>query len=159
MIEENLEKMIKLADEFFQAKNDPMQISVDEETRSKLKKIHPRTMAEIRNKKGPIAWILVIPTTITLMHDFVDKTIHERELLERTPLRTKYEAIYLCSALVLPEHRGKGLAKRLVAKSIRSIRKEHPIKYLFYWAFSKEGRSLARFAAREFDLPLLSREE
>jgi GNAT superfamily N-acetyltransferase len=159
MIEENLQKMITLADEFFQAKNDPMQISVDEKTRTKLKKIHPSTMAEIRNKKGPIAWILVIPTTITLMQQFVDKTIHERDLLQKTPLRAKYEAIYLCSALVLPEYRGKGLAKRLVSKSIRSIRKQHPIKYLFYWAFSKEGRNLARLAAKEFDLPLLSRDE
>jgi GNAT superfamily N-acetyltransferase len=158
-MEQNLERMIRLAEEFFEMKNDPMQISVDEKTRKRLKKIHPNTMAEIRNKNGPIAWILVIPTTVALMQQFVAKTIHERDLLEKTPLRTKYDALYLCSALVLPEHRGKGIAKRLVTKAIRNIRKEHPIKYLFYWAFSKEGRNLARSAAKTFDLPLLSRRE
>jgi len=159
MVEQNLERMISLAEEFFEMKNDPMQISVDEKTRTRLKKIHPSTMVEIRNKNGPIAWVLVIPTTAALMRQFVAKTIHERELFENTPLRTKYDALYLCSALVLPEHREKGLAKRLVTKAIRSIRKQHPIKYLFYWAFSKEGRNLARSAAKEFDLPLLSRDE
>lgn len=158
-MEENLKRMINLAEKFFETKNDPLQISIDEETRAILKRIHRSTMTEIRNEDGPIAWVLVIPTTSRLMGQFVAKEIHERDLLDRTPLRTKYDALYLCSALVLPEFRGKGLAKRLVLKAYRSIRKQHPIKSLFYWGFSPEGRKLALSVAKSVKLPLLSRGE
>lgn len=159
MREENLERMIKLAEEFFEMKNDPLQISIDQKTRTKLKRIHPSTMTEIRNRKGPVAWVLVIPTTSTLMEQFTAGKIHERDLLRRTRVHTKFDALYLCSALVLPEFRRKGLAKRLVSKAIRSIRKQHAIKYLFYWAFSTEGRNLALSVAKDFRLPLLSRND
>ncbi len=155
---ENLSRMIKLADEFFEAKIDPMQISVNGETMDVLKKIHPSTIGEIANKKGPIAWVLVIPTTHTLMKEFISKKINEKQLLDNTPLGSKYEAVYLCSALVLPEERGKGLAKRLLIKSITAIRKKHPVKSLFYWGFSPEGKSLAGAIAKELFLPLYSRE-
>ncbi len=150
--------MIKLADEFFEAKSDPMQISVNGETMEVLKKIHPSTMGEITNKKGPIAWILVIPTTQKLMKEFISKKINEEQLLHKTPLGSKYDAVYLCSALVLPEERGKGLAKRLAIKSITSIKRKHPVKCLFYWGFSPEGRSLAGAIAQKLSLPLYSRE-
>jgi len=159
MLEDNLERMIKLAEEFFDAKNDPLQISVGEKTRRQLKRIHPSTMTEIRNKKGPIAWILVMPTTTALMDQFVARKIHEQDLLDKTPVPGTYNALYLCSALVLPEFRGKGYAKRLALKAIRSVRKQHRIRYLFYWAFSAEGRKLARSVASEIRLPLLSRNE
>ncbi len=150
--------MIRLADEFFEAKSDPMQISVDRETMDALKKIHPSTMGEVANKKGPIAWILVVPTTHKLMKEFISKKINEKQLLDNTPLGSKYEAVYLCSALVLPEERGKGLAKRLLIKSIKAIKKKHPIKFLFYWGFSPEGKNLAGATAKELSLPLYSRE-
>ncbi len=159
MPEDNLKRMIRLAEAFFETKNDPMQISVDEDTRAKLMKIHESTMTEFRDENGPIAWVLVIPTTITLMQQFVAKTIHERDLLDGTPLDVKYDALYLCSALVLPEHRKEGIARTLAAKAIRSIQRQHPIRYLFYWAFSVEGKHLAESLAREFNLPLQSRSE
>ena len=149
--------MIKLADEFFEVKNDPMQISVNGETIDLLKKIHPSTMAEVTNRKGPIAWVLVIPTTHKLMKEFISKKINEKQLLLNTPLGSKYDAVYLCSALVLPEERGKGLAKHLAIKSITSIKRKHPVKFLFYWGFSPEGRSLAGAIAQKLSLPLYSR--
>lgn len=157
MISGNLERMIKLADEFFEAKNDPKQISINRETTTRLKKIHPSTMSELRSKKGPIAWALIIPTTRDLMERFIAKQINEQDLLFETPLRKKYDALYLCSALVLPEHRRRGLARRLILKSIRSILKQHPIKFFFYWGFSVAGRKLAASVAREFNLPLYKR--
>ena len=78
--------MIKLADEFFEAKNDPMQISVNGETMEVLKRIHPNTMGEVANSDGPIAWVLVIPTTHELMKEFISKKINEDQLLHNTPL-------------------------------------------------------------------------
>lgn len=154
---ENLERMIKLAGEFFETKNDPAQISINAKSIARLKRLHPDTMTERRTKKGPIAWILVIPTTHDLMKQFISKQIDEQELLYATPLRTKYDALYLCSALVLPEHRGKGHARQLAIKAINSIRKRHPLKYLFYWAFSIAGKRLAETVAKECALSLYQR--
>jgi GNAT superfamily N-acetyltransferase len=116
-------------------------------------------MTEKRTKNGPIAWILVFPTTRELMIRFIKRQIDERDLLKKTPLGVKYDAIYLCSALVLPEYRRKGLAKRLMCKAIKSIQKQHPIKFLFYWAFSEEGKKLASSVAKELNLPLFRRKE
>ena len=149
--------MRELADEFFETKNDPAQITVTEEIIGRLREIHPATLTEESEADGPIAWILVIPTTFEVMEEFVDKTINERELLTSVIPGQRYDAVYLCSALVLPEHRGKGLARRLAVKAVRAIQKEHPIIYLFYWSFSVEGDRLANSLAREFDMPLFRR--
>ena len=149
--------MIELADEFFEAKSDPMQISVDTGTMKLLKRIHPSTMAEIANGDGPIAWVLVIPTTEKIMKEFISKTINEHQLLQRTHPGLNYDALYLCSALVLPEERGKGLATSLLIQSIESIKRKYPITSLFYWGFSSEGKKLATAVAKEFGLPLYAR--
>lgn len=159
MYKTNFDRMIKLAEEFFATKKDPSQITVNEETMKQLREIHLDTLTEKKNKDGPIAWITVFPTTKDLMEQFITKKINERELLDLTPLNREYDAVYLCSALVLPEYRGKGLAKRLTARAIKSILKQHPIKSLFFWAFSDEGEKLAHEVAIEFRFPLLLREK
>ncbi|HMK39200.1 MAG TPA: GNAT family N-acetyltransferase [Bacteroidota bacterium] len=158
MSEDNLARMIALAEEFFDMKNDPDQLSVDSRTMARLREIHPGTMSEESDEHGPIAWMLVIPTTGALMEEFVRGRINERELLERTRPGMSYDALYLCSALVLPEYRRKGLAARLASRALRSIMKDHPIRSLFYWGFSPAGRALATGVARDFNLPLLARE-
>jgi GNAT superfamily N-acetyltransferase len=158
MPQTNFEKMIALADEFFDVKNDPEQIAVTEEVISRLRRIHPATMGEVGEEGGPVAWMLVIPTPHALMEQFIRKEISERQLLELTSPDASYEALYLCSALVLPEHRGKGLAKGLATGAIRAIQRDHPIRELFYWGFSQEGERLAESVARESGLPLLRRE-
>jgi GNAT superfamily N-acetyltransferase len=154
----NLVRMVQLAEEFFAVKNDPSQISINKKVMLKLKRIHPNTMTEKKASNGPIAWILVIPTTHKLMEQFITKKINERELFNKTPSHVEYDSIYLCSALVLPEYRGKGLAKNLMSKAIKSIQKEHPIHCLFYWGFSAEGKKLAVSVARELSLPLYKRD-
>jgi hypothetical protein len=151
---DNLERMIKLAEEFFDVKNDPEQISVDEQTRGKLTAIHPRTMSEVRTEEGPIVWILVIPTTSEVMERFLAKTINEKGLLDETSPGGRYEAVYLCSALVLPEHRRKGLARETAVKAVREIAREQPIRELYAWTFSAEGEALAVSIAQDVKLPL-----
>jgi len=159
MQSENLQRMIRLADEFFGTKRDREQISVTERDVAKLKRIHPATMTEETNADGPIVWILIFPTTTVLMNQFLRKEINEQELLDETPVGERYEAIYLCSALVLPEYRGKGLAMKSASKAVRSIVKDHPIKNLFFWGFSSGGRRLAAALAKELMVPLLERED
>ena len=157
MSKSNFERMLQLADEVFAVKNDPDQLDVNQEVLERLKRIHPATVSEYDDGNGPVAWVLLFPTTLDLMRQFLDSTISEKELFERTPLDIKYEALYLCSALVLEEYRRKGIAKRLTLKAIEDIRKDHPLKALFVWTFSKEGDLGAEALARYTSLPLYKR--
>ena len=91
------------------------------------------------------------------MQEFIAARITEQQLLDLTPLDSKYEAIYLCSALVLPEFRQKGIAKRLTRDAIKAIRADHPVRYLFFWNFSPEGARLAAKIAEEEQLTLMDR--
>ena len=97
----NYERMILLADEVFSSRTDPHQLNVNENVMEHLQLIHSDTISEYDDGNGPVCWILCIPTTLDLMNKFINKEISERELYELTPLNTKYEAIYLCSALLL----------------------------------------------------------
>lgn len=153
----NFDRMIALAEEVFGMRSDPNQISVDQEVMARLEAIHPATMGEVADENGPVAWMLVIPTTKEVMEDFLAKRISERQILDRTSSGEKATAVYLCSALVLPEHRGRGYAKRLALDAIRAIRKDHPIDTLYVWSFSVEGRGLAVGVARESGLVLRER--
>jgi GNAT superfamily N-acetyltransferase len=151
--------MVKLAETFFETKNDPEQLSVNEAVINRLREIHPDTLAEERTADGPVAWVLVIPTSLVMMERFLEQTMNERDLLRPLAAGETYEAIYLCSALVLPEFRRQGLARRLTIRSVESMRKDYPIKRLFYWAFSREGETLATSVAHACALPLLKRAE
>ena len=153
----NYERIIQLADEVFASRTDPDQLNVDENVMEHLQLIHPNTMSEYDDGNGPVCWILCIPTTLDLMSKFIDQRISEKELYELTPLNTKYEAIYFCSALLLEEFRGKGIAQNIAVKAIESIKIDHSIKALFYWAFSKEGERLAEKVSGLIGLPLYKR--
>lgn len=158
MKEPNFERMVSLASETFAAHSDPDQLNVTEESIKLLEKIHPATLSEHNEGDGPVVWILLIPTTTSLMIDFIKEKISESELLNKTPLNIKYDALYLCSALVLPEFRRKGLAKKIALNAIKQIRNDHAIKNLFTWNFSKEGAWLSESIANHESLPLLHRE-
>ncbi|MBI5464873.1 MAG: hypothetical protein HY966_07985 [Ignavibacteriales bacterium] len=156
--------MIQLADEFFAAKDDPNQLSIDEEVMARLKLIHPATMNEHRLPEGPVAWTIVIPTTQETMDLFLvpkgwipKGSMSEKQLFERTTTGQSFTAAYLCSALVLPEVRRQGLAQRLLIESIRSMQRDHPLKQLYCWTFSEEGKMLAKAVVRELQLPLFER--
>ena len=153
----NYERIIQLSDEVFSSRTDPDQLNVDEKVMERLELIHPDTLSEYDDGNGPVCWILCIPTTLDLMSKFIDQKISERELYELTPLNTKYEAIYLCSALLLEEFRGKGIAQKLAVEAIENIKTDHNIKALFFWAFSKEGEKLAEKLSGLMGLPLYRR--
>ena len=82
----------------------------------------------------------------------------EKELFDQTPLNSSYDAIYLCSALVLEEYRRKGITKQLALEAIEKIRKIHSLKAAFVWAFSPEGDLAAETIAQLANLPLFKRE-
>jgi hypothetical protein len=150
----NFERMIALVNEFFDTRNDPDQISVSAEERTRLEQLHPATMSEMSNEDGPIVWILLVPTTRPIMDRFLAGAISEKQLLMETQPDISYDAVYLCSASVLPEFRHKGLAKKVTTEAINSIRADHRIDCLFYWPFSDEGQLLAQTIANGQQLPL-----
>ena len=158
-MQKNLARMIALAEEFFDMKNDPDQLSVNDEVLERLQRIHPATITQEQNADGPIAWMLIVPTTTLMMEEFLAGRVNEQQLLDRTPEGIRYEAIYLCSALVLPEYRNQGLSKRMLTGAIQAIRKDHPIKALYYWAFSEEGDALAISVSRSTGLSVMKRPE
>jgi predicted GNAT family acetyltransferase len=158
MSKSHFERMLQLAEEIFDTKSDPNQLDVDENVINHLQEIHPATMSEYDDGKGPAVWILLIPTTEKLMIEFLNDTISEKELYHATPLNIDYDCIYLCSAMVLEEYRGKGIAQKLTINAIESIRKDHSVKYLFTWPFSKQGLSLANKIAKLSQLPLKVKE-
>jgi GNAT superfamily N-acetyltransferase len=154
----NYERMLALADEVFATKHDPNQLDVNEEVIEQLLAIHPSAVAEDADENGPIAWLILIPTCLDLMEQFLKKEITERELFERTKSVKSFEAIYMCSALVLEEHRRKGISKKLALNAIAKMRSEHEIKALFIWAFTDEGDKASEEIARLEGLPLNRRE-
>jgi predicted GNAT family acetyltransferase len=139
----NFERMIQLAEEVFDSKSDPEQLEVNEEVLEHLCKIHPASVQEFDDGNGPVVWVLLFPTTNELMNRFLKNEISEKQLFELTELDINYDAIYLCSAMVLEEYRRKGIAQQLSNDAIEEIRKSHPITSLFVWPFTKEGCALA----------------
>jgi GNAT superfamily N-acetyltransferase len=121
--------------------------------------MHPSTVSEELDSNGPVAWVLVIPTTTALMNRFLDGKITEKELFDLTPLDASYEALYLCSALVLEEYRRIGITKRLVLSAIQNIRAVHPLNALFVWPFTEDGNAAAEAIARLVGLPLFRRKK
>ncbi|HTF05885.1 MAG TPA: hypothetical protein VK826_17775 [Bacteroidia bacterium] len=150
----NFERMLALVNEVFETRSDPSQLQVDQHQIEKLQQVHPATLSEYNEGQGPLVWILLIPTTTKVMNDFISGTINENELLERTNPRDAFEAIYLCSATVLPEYRRKKLAEDLCIKAINDIRKDYAIKALYVWPFTDEGMSLAEKIAAITQLKL-----
>lgn len=158
MSKNNFERMIQLAGEVFDSKNDPDQLDVDEKIISRLLEIHPSCVSEYDDGNGPVVWILIFPTTMELMEKFIRKEISEKQLFELTIPGSTFEAIYLCSAMVLQEFRGKGIAKRMTIEAIENIRKEYSIQKLFVWPFSKEGDGLAETISKKVSIPLVKRQ-
>jgi len=157
MFSKNLERMIQLAEETFSVRTDPNQLDVTEAVIEKLREIHPATLSEHTVDDGPVVWILLIPSSTETMHRFLNEEISERELLNEVIPGQVYDSIYLCSALVLPEFRKKGLAMQLTLEAIEKIQLQHPIGALYVWPFSREGFALAARIANEVKVPLFAR--
>ncbi len=153
----NFERMVQLADDVFAVRTDPDQLQVDQDVLANLRKIHLATVSEYDDGNGPVAWVLIIPTTAALMQAFLSGQITEMQLYERTPVGAVYEAVYLCSGMVLEEYRRQGIAGQLALAALARIRADHPIAALFTWAFTEEGRIASIALARATGLPLLER--
>jgi hypothetical protein len=154
--EGKIKKMRKMAEEFFGTQIDPDQIPINNESIQKLISIRKDTiLSEVDENESPISWIVVIPTSIRTMDRFLKKDINERQLLDEAVREKKFEALYLCSAFTVLEHRKKGLAKKLILKAISKFANDKNIK-LYAWPYSKEGKAgteaLSKFLNRNIFL-------
>lgn len=150
----NFERMMEIIDRVFDTRDDPDQLQVTEKDIAKLQSLHPDTLAEYNEGNGPGVWILTIPTTKAIMNQFLSGEISENMILQLTQPGTKFEAVYLCSATVLPEYRNRGLATKMTLEAIEAMKAENPITELFVWPFTKEGETLAGKIATKASLPL-----
>jgi len=78
----NFERLLQLAEEVFAVKSDPSQLDVNPEVLERLQQMHPATVSAFDDGNGPIAWVLIIPTTLDLMKRFLDNQISEKELFK-----------------------------------------------------------------------------
>lgn len=142
MDEKVLNKMLNIAEEFFGTSSDPDQMPITKESFYKLQQLHPKTVVYKLENGEPISWVVVLPTQIELMEKFLKGEINERELLDLTKPQDEYEALYLCAAFTVPEHRRKGYIVEMFKEAIRDIPHTKNTR-LFAWPFSREGRELA----------------
>jgi predicted GNAT family acetyltransferase len=145
---------MKIIDDVFETTNDDTQIKVTQKDIKKLNEIHPKCLSEIVDENGPIIWVLMIPTTQKIMRDFLEKRITEKDILKLTNLNVVYDSIYFCSVTTLPEYRKKGLTKKLCIEVVEEMKKAHPIKNVFVWPFTSDGRELAKKISNETSLNL-----
>ncbi len=153
----NLIKLLDLVDRIFQTRNDPTQIGFSDQDMAKMSRLHTACLQEAENEEGPIAWVAVIPTSQSLMHEFIDKAISERELFDLTTPETPKQVVYLCSAIVLPEFRASGVAMKLSLNAIHAMQQQWKISAAFVWPFSNDGEMLARSIARRCEFELFIR--
>lgn len=143
MDEKVVEKMMKIAEEFYGTETDLTQIPVGKESGEKLWRLHPNSeLAKIENGE-PLSWVVVVPTDSDLADQFLRGEITERELLNLTEPKDTYEALYLCSAFTIPKERGKGYALALLQEAIEKIPHIPNVK-LFAWPYTPEGEGLIK---------------
>jgi hypothetical protein len=149
--------MLSLAEEFFQTQKNPDLIPVNQDVFRVLRRLHDATVL-FRVEEGElVSWVVSVPTQTALMHQFMHSEITERELLERTVVQEQYEALYLCSAFTLAEHRRKGYVLSLFAEALRQIPLV-PGAPLFAWPISMEGKMIAEKLHRLLPRPVLIKE-
>ena len=138
-----LEKMNTVAMELFHTENDDTQASPTLEKSLQVINKEKYNFISINDDNNePIAWSLVMPTSLEVMDNFLSEKITERELLETSRADDKFEALYLFAVIVLPEHRRSGLGQFLFKTQIEYFKEKYNITEFYTWWFSEEGKKL-----------------
>lgn len=157
MNHEVFEKVLKISEEFFGTGTDPDQMPVTKETADTLFSIHHDTVLYKFDESGnPIAWSVIVPTSVEVMNKFLNKEISEKELLAIAAQEKRFDALYLCAVFVLPEYRRQGYAKQLLLDGVTKISNGRQLP-LYCWIYSDEGKRLIHALAQEFGREIVSR--
>ncbi|HXK36697.1 MAG TPA: hypothetical protein VJ553_03900 [Candidatus Paceibacterota bacterium] len=151
-------KEMEIAERIFGTAQDPDQIPINRESLRKLMTLSPESIQhELDDKGDPIAWVVVVPTTRELMEQFLQGKLTERELFDRTEPHAEYDALYLSAAVTVPEHRLRGIARRLFRRAIERI-PHAPDAVLFAWPTTDDGRAMAKALAGRFGIEVRLRQ-
>ncbi len=155
--EKVLDFTLKVAESYYGTHQDLTQIPINKTSFKKLHSFNPNTILYKTDDAGHIlGWIIVIPTSKELMNKFLEKRITEKELFDSTDFNQKTDALYLCSVFVLPEYRGRGVAKELSLEAIERFSQSEKLE-LFAWLYSKEGKLLAKNLEQELSRKIFCR--
>lgn len=151
----------RIAEGYFKTANDPEQAHITVKRARWLWRDCPECINIIKSDNMVVGSTLVLPCTTELMELFISKKINEEQLFDSIQKTVDYgsmQAIYLCSAVLIPGFRRKGLASQGLERSVRKMMAKTKIKpVLFYWAYSKEGGFLAEKVAGNLGLELKKR--
>ena len=140
--EELMAKQIKLAEEFFGTAQDPDQMPINDDSRKKLDALCSGWLdTELDEAGEPISWAVVMPTQRELAEKFLKKEITEKQLLDLTQPAKIYDALYFVSVITVPEHRGEGLAMKVIRRAEKNMPIASDALY-FAWPTTKEGEAL-----------------
>lgn len=155
-----LSEAAKLAENYFKSENDPEQISINFENSLWIRKNLPYCLNIIRYDGKIIGHSLIIPCKRKIMGKFISNEINEAQLfdeIKKSEENRKPECIYLCSAFIKPEFRGRGIVFESFIKSINKVIDKKQNLELFYWAYSNEGASLCEKIAKKLRVNLAKR--
>lgn len=139
-----LNQILTIGETFFKAESDPTQIPLTKDATEKILSLSQKAiLCKFDDNKALMGWVTVIPTYKQLAEKFLSGEITERQLLEETLPNTHYDALYLCAAFILPEHRGKGHAFSMLTEVISTAPCPSDA-FLFAWPYSEEGRQLVQ---------------
>jgi len=152
--------VIKLAEDYFGTHYDKEQAKITKERGIWIHDNLPDCLNIIKCNNEVIGFTFILPATKLLMKKFIMHKINEEQLFKKVQNLINFknfETLYLCSAFIKPEFRGKGLATKGFTKSIKKITKNKQKPTLFYWAYSKEGNKLALKIAKLTKLKIKKR--
>lgn len=156
-IDKDIDSMMNIAEQFFGTEQDPEQIPITKESLKKLLKLDKNAFSYKKDGRGNIiGWIVLVPTNRKLAEDFINGEISEKELFDKTKPQKKYDALYLCSVIVMPKYRRKGYAINMAVNSLNNMALKKDV-LLFYWPFSKEGKLLAQKAEKILKRKIIER--
>jgi hypothetical protein len=155
------EKLKAMLEAFYNTQNDPDQIQIRPSSTGKnwISTRIPECAVIIKSGDELVGSTLVLPCTQAWMQDFITGRINEAQLAEKIResdlTYETMETIYSCSAFIVPEHRGKGLAAQALIHSIRNITtRKIPI---FYWEYSTIGKIITEKYAAHLGVELYVR--
>lgn len=160
LVKSEMRESMALTEKYFGTASDPEQAPIIPDNAVWLRTHIASCLNIIRYKGKMIGLSLIYPCAKKIMDDFISRKINEAELLDemkKAAANRRPEAIYLCSAFVEPEFRGRGLALKSIILSIKKtfdLKKRPPI---FYWAYSNEGGKLAVKVASVLGLEIYKR--
>jgi len=150
----NLEKLDKI---YFKNNIDSNQWVSDFKTNNKIIKTFKYSLIIFKDEELIIGYSLVIPSNKKLMIDFLTNKINETQLIKSNLKNVNllnFQTLYLCAAIILPEYRNQGYAKKGVLKSINYYKKSNKNIVLFSWSYSKSGNQLLQAISNTVKLPL-----